>query len=91
MHSNGRCGLVPEAKSPVRGESRRAEHPAAPARRRSFGARGPIARACGEQLRPSAICFSHLFVRLLGSHLVGAALRRSAADPAGIASALFDA
>ena len=61
MHSNGGCGLVPEARSPVRGESRRAGHPAAPARRRSCGARELIAGACVEQLRTtSAIGFPRL-------------------------------
>ena len=85
MHSNGGCGLVPEARSPVRGESRRAGHPAAPARRRSCGARELIAGACVEQLRTtSAIGFPRLLFICYDPRLVGgAALRRSAADPAG--------
>ena len=50
MHSNGGCGLVPEAKSPAVDESRRVGHPAALPRRRSFGETGLIVGASVERL-----------------------------------------
>src|SRR5882757_1532166 len=63
MHSNGGRDLVPEANSPAVGESRRAGHPAALARRRSLGGKGLIAGASGESLGAiSVMVFSALWL-----------------------------